>query len=302
MMKSDIRFLKMIYKIGSIMGVTPFYDFENARLKHTFLKKIQSVVMIVFVIIGCSYCIHQRYHFFNDIFSITNTILDAVCEFFLVSLTMSALTNNREEWLSLNNNFQNIDKMMFKRNQKESIFSNIYLHFVLYIFIVLFGICYMSYIWQIKVGSMMWHTYGMHELFSLYDGLLHFLIFAVAIALARRYEDLNQLLDVNPILNNEKFWNKHQTAFIRKIAVISRVLAEMIDSVNNIFGWSLVFMIGKNITQVLISLNYMHDGLVSFDGPFNQELFIANFLLGGYTLVNVDVLLFNSIHMQFFHR
>ncbi|CAH1370913.1 unnamed protein product, partial [Tenebrio molitor] len=174
------------------------------------------------------------------IFSITNTILDAVCEFFLLSLTVSALTINRQEWLSLNNNFQNIDKMMFKRNQKESIFSNIYLHFVLYIFIVLSGICYMSYIWQIKVGSMMWHTYGMHELFSLYDGLLHFLIFAVAIALARRYEDLNQLLDVNPILNNEKFWNKHQTMFIRKIAVISRVLAEMIDSVNNIFGWSLI--------------------------------------------------------------
>ncbi|KAJ3646421.1 hypothetical protein Zmor_024010 [Zophobas morio] len=50
-------------------------------------------------------------------------------------------------------------------------------------------------------------------------------------------------------------------------------------------------MIGKDVTQILISLNYMIGGVMKFDGTFKQELFVANTLLGVYTLIAITMVM-----------
>ncbi|RZB39235.1 7tm 7 domain containing protein, partial [Asbolus verrucosus] len=155
---------------------------------------------------------------------------------------------------------------------------------------------YTFYIWMSKIGVwLLLQAYFVHCFCHLRDVFLTALIMNIAIAFKNRYEDLNKLLDFDLIAASHgvKIFNRNSITFFRKIGTLSRILSEMIESFNQIFGWLLIFTIGKTVSQILVCFDFVIGDLQIDDDYFKQHAFISKVLMAIITLV-MKILIFVS--------
>ncbi|RZC39421.1 7tm 7 domain containing protein [Asbolus verrucosus] len=188
-------------------------------------------------------------------FTTTYLVTDFINEFFVIAVVVTVIFNSsfqgQKDWLNLINRFQYLDK----------IFNNYY--------------------------EML--KYWINEISYGYDNIVHFLIFNIAIALKCRYENLNKLLNIDVVVGYRT--KKESIHFIRKIGSISRILAETIDSFNRIFGWPLMFLIGKTVVQLLICLSNVLINDSMKDDVFMKKLTMSNVVFSVYTMTSIAIVI-----------
>jgi hypothetical protein len=282
--KRDIRSLSVFYQICNILAVIPPYNFEKSTVIRSIWKKIQGLLLITAISTVTAYSMYLRQDFHAKVYTVTHVALDYLGEFFVVMLALSAIFNscfcNQESWLKLNNDFQFIDEILENRDVKErNVLATTSVQLFLYLTLYFLGVVCLLYVWSQELGIMILKAYTMHQYCSLYNVLLNFLIYSIALGLKCRYEDLNKLLELKD--NDEK----ETTISLRKIGNISQQLTEIVDLVNKIFGTTLIFITGYSIVQILTSLNFLIYEFKSDSGSHQEKIFLSNSCVVIFTLV-----------------
>ncbi|RZC41041.1 gustatory receptor 28b, partial [Asbolus verrucosus] len=131
--RQDIRFLKVMYKVGNILGITPFYDFEKSTIVHPFLNKIYALFLSSLEIIGLTWSIYIRnwgnsndMQFFPLTFTILGSCDDLIMAMLIISLTLGLTCTNQKTWILICNialafkvRYRHLNKLLTKITNSE---------------------------------------------------------------------------------------------------------------------------------------------------------------------------------------
>jgi hypothetical protein len=292
--KRDIRHFTIIYKICASLCIIPNYSFEKSVIEKSKFKKLEASLLVSIIVLGTIYSIYTRHYFLTSQDTVTHLIVNDINEFFLITIPLHSIIastfGNSVNWLKLNNNLQFIDTIFNNKGKKEKfLFNSVFVQLVFYSVTFLYGILRIIYLTKNQMGTPMYIMYALHEFCYLYNVLLHFLIINIAMALKYRYEDINGLLNATGPPLSQEILHIRSTKSIRKIGSISRILAETVEAFNNIFGLLFVLIIGRNIMQMLRSLNYTIDGFLQTEQHFKDALFFGNIILIAHTMVKITI-------------
>jgi hypothetical protein len=300
--KRDIRFLKLLYKIGSFLASNPPYDFEKRVITNPLLNKIQAFLLIIFLTIASALTLYDEMNFHTQQGSeMTSIVLEFINFIFLFTLPFLTVVNSclfsHDSWLKLNNNFQYVDAKLNNRNKRENnLFRNFYFQFVLSIGGFLICNVYVTYYcFKILPTLVLSPAFIIYEIFYLYEFVICILICNIASAFKYRYEDINKLLESNFTSTFEPNISKvkNSVSLIREVGNLWRILRETITCFNKIFGWSLICLCGRGILQILMSLKYMfalNKNVIINNDTFNQNMFVTNLFIFTYILVSYRLL------------
>ncbi|RZC40481.1 7tm 7 domain containing protein [Asbolus verrucosus] len=266
-------------------GAAPAYNFEETTSIRPLWKKIHGAILIIVIAAGTLYSLYVRHIYFKEAFTITHKILDYMDEFIIIAITFTVLFKssflNEEDWRKLNGNLRHIDKILNNKDIKEkNVFNNVYTHLSIFLLTYICGVIYSFYTWISEIGTQAFTGYGVHELCYLYDIILHFLIYNIAMALAYRYKDMNKLFQTE----GNNYLDKKYLITLRNIGALSQELIETVELFNKIFGWPLILITGKSVIQLLTCLNFLTNRLKNTNETFEQNLFIENLLVAIHTL------------------
>ncbi|XP_044254770.1 gustatory receptor 68a-like [Tribolium madens] len=284
--KKDIRFMKIPYTIGSYLAVTPDYDFENKLIKRPSIHKIYAFLLVSVIIVSCLTSIDNSSSQLKK--TPTFFILDLINTFFLFShpvmMILSSLFNS-SFWSKMNKNFQLIDEHFNNVHKKESNFlRNCYFQFFLclcgYMFNNLFvTITCLKFFPEIVLSKI----HVMSQICYTYEFFTCFLICYLTTAFKCRFDEISRQL-----LNRLK----PSTTFIRQTSHFWRILSESVIYFNKIFGWPLIFFIGRGVMQLLQSLYLTMLAL-------NSNFTLKNDAIADLVIINLFIFTYMTVCMVF---
>lgn len=282
--RSDIHFLKPIYRITNFLSLTPYYDFEKKcliRVKQSYICAILTFTAFLF---GNAYSLYTRHVLYVKTFKSTHKILDYTNDIILFAGISTAILNScifgRDYWIRLNKNLEKVDEDISKLCSKSY---NEYSLTPCFVFVFRVGIfilirIYVFYVWRQHIGALgVAKTYLAHSIGRIYNVTTVELVITISSAFRCRYKKLGNILEqqnVNEMQNN-----------LKKIGQIFRMLTEGNKCFNSIFGWVLLFITGKEVTQLLECLNYSVAEIPLIDKRFERGLAIESVIQLIYTTV-----------------
>ena len=287
--RRDIRFLKPLYYISSLLGLTPYYNFEKHSLENLKQQQIKGVVLTFVLIFGSLFGVVQRYLLLKNLHLSLDFLNDVVNWIIPVIAVINASFSNRDKWLRLNNSFQQIDKTFNNRRQQESnLLKNPFFQCVVnvVIFIAIMSYVFWSWCYHFGVESVL-RTYFVHNFCYNSNTILFALITNYALAFRCRYQDLNHCLTSDLLMTKYKNGSSLVTLF-RRVGTLSRTLSEMVTIFNEIFGWTFVFMAGKTIAHILATCM----GFLEKDAEVtNIEIRFSSFMITCLSIVNLTLVM-----------
>nr|XP_015834786.1 PREDICTED: gustatory receptor 68a [Tribolium castaneum] len=283
--KKDIRSFDVIYKINTILGISPSYDFKNDKIIYPNVSRFYGICLSTVLLVLQFTSMQDSFQYINRSELITSKIVSFVNSIFLVmsavTIILSSLIFNQEQWSSLNKNFQFIDKKLNNRNSKSRVFyENV--NFQFGSILALFGVVQI-YIFSgfiVPSGVVYKIGYWLHQICHICELHTIFLVCNVLTVFKIRYKDLNKALESSKI----------SVGLIRDTAVLYRLLADNVANFNKIFGWSLIFLFGRIVLQLLSSLGFLlYASKKQF--TFEETFAIIHLSVFVYTLVSVILII-----------
>ncbi|EFA02933.1 gustatory and odorant receptor 63a [Tribolium castaneum] len=283
--KKDIRFMKIPYTIGSYLAVTPDYNFEKKVINRPRVHQIYALLLAcaISVLSGITFIDNSSLHIKEQ--EPTFFILDLINFFFLflhpIVMIISSSLLSGSFWSKMNKNFQFIDEHFNNVHKKESNFlRNCYVQFVLslcgYLLNNLFvTISCLKLLPDIVLSKM----HILSQVCYTYEFFTCFLICNLTTAFKCRFDEISRELQ-NHL--------KPSTTFIRQSGHFWRILSESVVCFNKIFGWPLIFFIGRGVVQLLQSLQLtmlaLNSDFTLKKGPF-ADLVATNLFIVAYMTV-----------------
>lgn len=279
---ADLAFIKSLYNVTNLLGLTPFYSFSKTSCKKINLK-IYATCVYTILLIGTIYSLVNRHNIYYNEFIKTYIVLDFANDIILfISITAAILYAcifQQDQWFKLNQNIQIIDGIILSNFEicSKSNFNSVYVSFcrvALFIFVR----CYVNYIWCPHLGY--WtciQTYLFYNIMRFYEAILMELVINLTQAFKWRYKRLNNKL--------QNIKSKNLSEEIKIVGIMSRRLIETLKCFNLFFGWTLFFTLGHEVVQLLECLNYLISVITLQDKSFGTHIAIENVLQGTYTLV-----------------
>lgn len=281
--RDDIIFIKPLYKVTNLLGLTPLSSFPISTPKKLDSKIYASGIFSVFLI-GTIYSLVNRHKIYDDKFIKTYIVLDFANDIILfASITAGILYGcvfKKDQWVILNQNIEIIDKVLNGFKTYFNYNPAIYASFGRVAFFTLIR-CYVNYIWCPHLGfPTCMQTYAFYNVLRIYEAVLIELVINLIRTFKCRYKKLN-----NRLQNVEL---KNLLEEIQITGTISRRLIETVKCFNAFFGWTLLFTLGHEVVQLLECLNYPISVISLHDKEFGAQIIIENSLQGIYTLVICD--------------
>lgn len=121
--RSNIVFIKPMYKITNFLALTPRYNFEYSHLINSRGSKCYAIFVFLLFFLGNMFSLSQRPKLYISNFKNTYKILDYLNDIILfIGISVMILNTcvfNRKQWLKLNKNFQKIDKCVNRLSKKQ---------------------------------------------------------------------------------------------------------------------------------------------------------------------------------------
>lgn len=271
----DVRTLGLIYKIGQICGIVPFYNFDLFSIPRQKLKNVQALSYIAVGCFGTAQAFYYRSNYilqkYSFLYLIVNYIKEVVLVMTFFSAVMSSSFKNQQNWLRLNNRLQYVDKI-FKNRENPTKKDNIY-YFMIFYFLF-YSIYFVNIIYRwFGTQSFKFKMNWFNEIAFVMSTVLQFLMFSLAIVLLCRYNYLNCLFK-GRILTLES---------MHKIEHISKNLSNVTELYNKVFGWPLLFISAKCTAQLLQTFTQLF--YISVDSDLLSFIFLTSSTL--YSLVPV---------------
>ncbi|XP_044254072.1 gustatory receptor 68a-like [Tribolium madens] len=284
----DIRSLDLIYKIITVFGISPSYDFKHDKIIYPNVTRFYGFVLSTFLIVLQFVSMQDSFKYLNRSELITSKIVSFVNGILLVmsvlTMILSSFIFNQKKWSSLNKNFQFVDKKLNNRNSKSRIFYenfNFQYGFILTLFVL--GQIYV-FCSVIHSEVMFKSGYWLHQICHICEVNTIFLVCSILTIFKIRYSDLNKIFQSNKI----------SVGLIRDTAVLYRLLGDNVANFNKIFGWSLIFLFGRIVLQLLSSLEfllYSSRKQFKFEGISTTAFIVLNYSVFVYTLVSVILII-----------
>lgn len=275
-----MNILNPFYTIGCIFGVNPYYNFRTQVVK-TF--KSYGCVLIVLSLISLIFGIYESLPRHVNYPVVTN-ILDIIGQCLLYVQTISMITKatlfGGKSWIKINKNLQFIDKVLPPPKNHRFLQK---IHYIFILRFIIFLVCnfYVTLVcYSVAPKIVQSKSFIGAEFCYSYEFFMCFLIIALTSAFKERFKRLNM-----------KLLNKQHKIQIKEIANYWRILGEGVYCFNKIFGWPLLFLIGRAILQLLMSLEFT---LLAFEKDFTikndflKRLVITNIVLFSYMIVSND--------------
>ncbi|NP_001353842.1 gustatory receptor-like isoform 2 [Tribolium castaneum] len=287
--KKDIRFMKIPYTIGSYLAVTPDYNFEKKVIKRPRVHQIYAFLLAcaISVLSGITVVDNATLSMKQQVPTVF--ILDLINFFFLFLHPIVMITNSSllsvSFWAKINKNFQFIDEHFNNVHKKEpNFFKNCYVQFAL---------CLGGYLLDnlvVTISSLnlfpelaLTKIHILSQIFYTYEFFTCFLICNLTTAFKCRFDEISRELQNHM---------KPSTTFIRQNGHFWRILSESAVCFNQIFGWPLIFLIGRGVAQLLQSLHLtmlaLNSDLTLKKGIYG-DLVVANLFIVAYLTVRIKL-------------
>lgn len=275
-----------MYKIGAILAINPPYNFKQSKIKNPSFAKIYGGVMfVVMSLVGAYVFILNQSLIVRKYYTLPHCVLDTLNDMLLFTSAVLIIVVNctkHNQWIIMNNNFQCIDYKLKNRNKCVRVFKNANFKLVI---LTLFFLCFDGYltiiVYQTFPEIIYTIYFWLHQIFYVFEYYITILGLNLVISLKVRYEDLNKLLNLKSTEPTSKIVGAN---YFQHIAQLSRKLFENVGIFNEIFGWSMLLIIGRSVLQLLLSLDSMVVGLKN--NFYNINITISNCLLVGYMVVS----------------
>lgn len=277
-MSTLAHILTPFYTIGCILGVNPYYNFRTQVVK---TSKSYGCVLIILLLISLIFGFYEAFPQRAN-YPVISNILDIVGQLLLyfqaISMIASATLFGVKNWQTINKNLQFIDKVLAPPKNR-GFFQKI--HYIFFLRFVFFLVCnlYVTLVcFTVAPDIVRSKTFIGSEFCYSYEFFMCFLIIALTTAFKDRFKRLNKTL-----------LNKENRVEIKEIAMYWRILGEGVYYFNTVFGWPLLFLIGRAILQLLTSLEF---SLLAFEKDFTvkndflRKLVVTNIVLFSYMIVS----------------
>lgn len=277
-MNTLAHILNPFYTIGCIFCVNPYYNFRTQVVKTSKLYGCVLIILLVTSLILTFYDALPR----PGTYPVITNILDIIGQFLLyfqaISMIVNATLCGVKNWQIINKNLQLIDKVLLPQKNNNFLQK---IHYVFFLRFIIFLICnfYVTFVcFTVAPDIVRSKTFIGSEFCYSFEFFMCFLIIALTSAFKERFKRINKIL-----LNNE---NKLE---IKEIAMYWRILGEGVYYFNKIFGWPLLFLIGRAVLQLLTSLEF---SLLAFEKNFTvkssflKSLVVTNIALFSYMIVS----------------
>lgn len=269
--------------MSTIFGISPGYNFQNDQITFRNLTRFYGIFLTSVLLLLQMTSIKDSFKYNNISELITSKIVSLINSIFLtmsaVTIILSSCIFNQDKWLALNKNFQFVDKKLNNRNKQSRVFYKNF-NFQYFVIILWFGAVqvYIFFGFVYPSGYSLRIGYWLHQTGHICEMNTIFLTHTLLTIFKIRFEDLNKIFESNKI----------SVCLIRDSACIFRALNDNVTNFNKIFGWSLIFLFGRIVLQLLSSLGFILYALREnfvFDQLSTQILAIISFSTFIYMLV-----------------
>ncbi|XP_044264791.1 uncharacterized protein LOC123011435 [Tribolium madens] len=285
--KQDINFIRPLWRYLNIFLIIPWYDFNKNCVYKPFLMKLSGCVLIVGTIFWSivptfDETIRQMYYVmpFSEKCVYILTLVNLKLFVFLVVIKCCFL--DVEKWVILMTSFQFIDEKLNNAGKKEEkILKNFYFRFCLKQFFFILFAFYITYIWSLVLDYPFIKSFLTGLLLELfYEYQVIILIRCVVISIKIRYKDLNKKL-------RELHSSQNVISDLQNLVEYFRILGEMIDLLNDLFGYQIILFLFHSGLQVVGCVSFMFSMVKQ-----TQESMFLHFIIA-----NVSVLIFTIINL-----
>lgn len=275
--KPEIGYHYPLYLISVITGLCVLVDAKRYKAKNSFLHKLYSICLVTIIIYGALYSGRGRVLYIYKYLLQTVRINDIIQQILLTISTVYAILNILFRGVKIINVYfeklQKIDKQLLTTMnlKKKKILSHVRL--VTYHIIIISVSIGDFFAWSYSMGYEAWIYYGF-RLYMFYLNLLIVLqLTTFTCALHTRFAIVNErLLDSFMHWSNELDCRKKREimnelcpevltiSFVKYLPVacitsIHDMLCDLLDVVNDIFGFDIFFLVANIIINCVLSLN-----------------------------------------------
>lgn len=283
--RKNIAFIKVAYKIGNFICVTPWFDFEKKRFVNPVINLIYSILLDAILILVLFTTVREREFMdeqmvqkflvtFSDVMSILLT------EYSVIAATIL----HKDKWKTLLEMFVSIDDKLDNDYMRQfKITNNFYIQLSLGHLFFIGCYVYKAYVWTHIHGFRYFSNFGTMVIPMYYCFFSVMLLSNIILAIRCRYRDLNELL-------NKKV-NIHQTDEIQLLKELDlirqyyRHLGDTVEIFNEIFGWVIVLVVLHAIIEILNCVNLVLRSFV--DPAFSWGVFSSCLWVCSLSMVSI---------------
>nr|XP_015837081.1 PREDICTED: uncharacterized protein LOC107398224 [Tribolium castaneum] len=283
----DINFIRPLWKFLNVFLITPWYDFNKNCVHKPLLMKLCGCALIIVIIFWAIIptfddTVRHIYHIMPFSEKCVNILTAANLKFFVFLVIIKCSFLDSDKWVVLMTHFQYIDEKLNNKGRKEEqILKNFYLWFFLKQVLFLLFAFYITYIWSLVLGYSFIKSLLTDILLELFYALqVIILIRCLVISIKMRYQGLNnklRQLHSSPNIVQE----------LRKLVEYFRILGEMIDLFNDLFGYPIILFIFHSGLQVVVCVNFMFSMVRQTQESTFHHFIIANVSVLIFTMINL---------------
>lgn len=262
----DIKYIKPLYILGTLFGLTPYYNFK---------RQFNNVSIVYFIpqIMSGIYILFSYLHFLDGSIEVvfkgsrlTEVIVDSVLYVFITILNLVAVIKsslmNHTKWKKMLQLFEKLDKQIncYKSSQQDASF---FLKTLIESAIVLSILGYECWTFVRVFGFAKYKFYLFQRLQYYYIFITVLLMCHFSLSLKYRYTFFNDLLEF--IFQKKQYRSKLNKAIsinskVDMFTPITRMfldLNRLVHTYNDVFGWEILILMGTVVMALLESLNFI---------------------------------------------
>lgn len=266
---NDIRFLKPAYRLANVLGIAPCYDFEQNVEHRQLWYRIYGIVNMMallaiyfdFMSMGIGKLMYEMKR--TEVF--VDNLEYLLITFFNLVTIFGSVTYNRKQWPLLFKTFNDFDKCLNRRFEKNR--GNWFpLQFIAFNVVI-------SFVFLLEI--LLWFNYSMEtyvhymlpRLQMYYIFLTAFIITVISRSILTRYRYFNEFFESERQQLKIVQIKLHTLLdfALDDILTLYQHLNSLIDCFNNIFGWIILIFYGVAIMVCLECINLLITSVFNYD-------------------------------------
>lgn len=252
----DVHFLQSMSRVGTFFGIIPSYDYRKRKLTYEKLYVCFTLFAASFVTLYSMVSLYGRFIIFEEgpaTLRVLDSMVDVTGVILYVIFALGSSFWNMKTWDKLIIQLYRLNTGKVKVNTAKKnplvffIGGSLYYVFLAVIQLVCIGpTLFVYYINQ------MVQNYIAYVLINI--------IYNITLPIKSRYEDLNGMLSKANSINVTT--TKETVKIIKEIKAYSLELDNIVETVNILFGWPILFLVAHSFAQILTSISLFTTGML----------------------------------------
>lgn len=266
------KLLHLICVMGAVLNFAPHYDLKNRKVCTSIYSKIGAIIKIACLLVVHVISLHGRLQYWYGKSSIILNILDVLLFAAEGAVTVLVL------WVSAFGNLKDWEKFLtlaINKTYRKGELQKYLLFFFVAQLCPLALIAVNGWVWTNSIGFSTYKYYLIRDVELYHNYIFFFSYINMVMVIRSEFRDANNLLiDMVKGIKTKQVEDQGRFRLIRlnqwgidditRMATTYRTIYEATESINNIFGWEILFFMGHTAC-VMLNLLYTSVWLVDRD-------------------------------------